>query len=270
MVAANADDYTSGRIGIFFPASGQTPADGDLTGQCVTLVKWFMAEMATVPNPFAARGDAKTVGKTLVSQGLADEVPYDQRRRGDIVCLEYGLYGHIYIQLSGGRVFEENVNWAGVASRMVAGDLVYASRIGSETEAWRAGKNPHVYRLKSYNEAGAPPMTDKSMPTSSQVGMIYPIMVGRMPTQDELNLAVGLNWYDWLQYILPNVQTLRDTITNLENERDQTLYPFQNDVATALGLPIGATAAECVAAINILKKGNVSSVIINGDTYVKK
>lgn len=156
-VAANADLYTNGRVGIYFPAHNQTSADGNLTGQCVTLVKWFMAEMASVPSPFAARGDAKNVGKSLVAQGHATEVPFSQRRRGDIICYEYGTYGHTAVQLSGGNVFESNINWSGVPTKIVYGERVYASRIGNENESWRVGKNPHVYRLKTYNEGGGTP-----------------------------------------------------------------------------------------------------------------
>lgn len=110
--------------------------------------------MTSVPNPFSARGDARYVGQTLVRQGLAIEVPYTDRRRGDVICYEYGTYGHIALQLSGGRVFEQNVNLGGVASKIVDGERVYASRIGSENEVWRVGKNAHVYRIKSYNEQG--------------------------------------------------------------------------------------------------------------------
>ncbi len=146
-VAINADVYAATRQNIFFP--GVVPS---LDGQCVSLVKWFMAEMSSVPNPQAARGDARYVGKTLVAQGHAVEVPYSQRRRGDIICYEYGTYGHIAVQLSGGRVFEQNVNMGGVQSKIVDGARVYASRIGSEAEAWR--HDAHVYRLKSYNEKG--------------------------------------------------------------------------------------------------------------------
>jgi len=155
-VAANADDYTVGRLNIFFPAHNNTPLDGNLTGQCVTLVKWFMAEMTSVPSPFSARGHGRYVGKTLVAQGHAVEVPYSQRKRGDIICYEYGEYGHIAVQLSGGRVFEQNVNLGGVQRKLVDGAWVYASRIGSETESWR--RDAHVYRLKSYNEQGDPSM----------------------------------------------------------------------------------------------------------------
>lgn len=154
MVASNADDYAAERQNIFFTANDQTPEDGNLTGQCVTLIKWFMAQMTTVPNPFAARGDARYVGKRLVAEGHAYEVPYAERRRGDIVCMEYGIYGHIYVQLSGGRVFEENVKWSGVRSKIISEGndswTVYASRIGSDAETFR--HDMHVYRLYSYNE----------------------------------------------------------------------------------------------------------------------
>lgn len=155
-VATNADDYAAARQNIFFTANGETPGDGNLTGQCVTLVKWFFAEMCeNFPSPFAARGDARYVGRNLVAQGLADEVPYDQRKRGDIICLEYGTYGHIYVELSNGRVFEENVNLGGVARKVVDGDYVYASRIGSDSESWR--HDQHAYRLKSYKEGNDMP-----------------------------------------------------------------------------------------------------------------
>lgn len=153
-VNANADDYAAGRVGIFFPAHNQTPADGNLTGQCVTLNKWFLAEMTDVPNPFSARGDARYVGDTLVAQGHAVEVPFAQRQRGDFVVWKYGKYGHIGVLLSGDRVFEENVNIGGVAKRLVDGAYVYAARIGSLGESWRPVQAT-VYRIKSYKEKGS-------------------------------------------------------------------------------------------------------------------
>ena len=64
----NADEYAAKRLGIFFPGSSNgTMDDGDLTGQCVSLVKWFGAEMCQLPNPGAARGNAKDFGNTLVT-----------------------------------------------------------------------------------------------------------------------------------------------------------------------------------------------------------
>lgn len=148
--ANNADDYASSRINIFFP--GIEPS---LDGQCVSLAKWFMAEMTNVPNPQAARGDARYVGKTLVAQGHAVEVPYDQRKRGDLVCYETGQYGHIGVILSGNRTFEENVNWPGTSAKIVDGSYVYASRIGSMAEPWRQAMNMHIYRLNTYREGAS-------------------------------------------------------------------------------------------------------------------
>lgn len=156
----NADDYAAGRLNIFFPAHNQTNADGNLTGQCVTLNKWFLAEMTDVPSPFAARGDARYVGDALVNQGHAVEVPYDQRRRGDFAVYKYGQYGHIGVILSGDRIFEQNANVGGVARRVVDGSYVYASRIGSLNESWRPVR-PNIYRIKSYSEGGAAVSVDK-------------------------------------------------------------------------------------------------------------
>jgi hypothetical protein len=159
-----------------------------LDGQCVSLVKWFMQEMTGVPNPQAARGDARYVGKTLVSQGHAVEVPHADRRRGDIICYEYGTYGHIGVQLSGGRVFEQNVNLGGVASKIVDGARVYASRIGSENESFR--RDVHVYRVKSYNESGG------VMDTVDRGGLetIWKGFLDRAPMESEYKEFVGKSW----------------------------------------------------------------------------
>lgn len=153
-VAKNADDYTAGRINYFFP--GVVPS---LDGQCVSLVKAFLQDMTRVPNPQAARGDARYMGRTLVNQGHAIEVPYAQRRRGDIITYEYGTYGHIGVVLSGDRTFEQNINWSGVASKIVDGSRVYASRIGSLNESWR--HDQHVYRINTYVEGGTDDMITK-------------------------------------------------------------------------------------------------------------
>jgi hypothetical protein len=152
-VAANADDYAQKRLGIYFPASANSLADGEFTGQCVSLVKWFIGEMAGVADPGRARGNAKDYGDALVREGLATVVGTPQR--GDIVVWKNdgGGYGHIGIVLNGNRVFEENINVAGVKSKVVAGQTVHASRIGSLAESWR--KQPATYyRLNSYKEGG--------------------------------------------------------------------------------------------------------------------
>lgn len=164
-VAANADLYAEPRQNYFFP--GVIP---ELDGQCVSLAKWFIQEMSDVPDPQAARGDARYVGKTLVSQGHAVEVPYSERRRGDLICYEYGTYGHIGVVLSGDRTFEQNVNMGGVNSKIVDGARVYASRIGSLSESWR--HDQHIYRLNTYKEQGETLVADENFVNNCYIGAL--------------------------------------------------------------------------------------------------
>ena len=148
----NADEYAAKRLGIFFPGSSNgTMDDGNLTGQCVSLVKWFGAEMCDLPNPGAARGNAKDFGNTLVNQGLAYEVAPNQRQQGDLVVWpqDGGGYGHIGVLLSGDRVFEQNVALPGSSTRVVAGNTVYSSRIDPFHANWRRG-GVRVYRMRNY------------------------------------------------------------------------------------------------------------------------
>jgi hypothetical protein len=148
MTNPNADEYANARLNIYFPGN---PAS--LDGQCVSLVKWFLQEMTAVPNPQAARGHAKDYGDTLVDQGHATVVTAANRRRGDLVVWKSdgGGYGHIGVLLSGDRVFEQNVGLAGIPSKMVGSNRVYASRIHPLVQSWRKG-SPVYYLVKTYNE----------------------------------------------------------------------------------------------------------------------
>jgi len=147
----NASMWATTQLNKFFrgyPAS--------LTGQCVSLVKWFLQEMTSVPNPQAARGHAKDFGNTLVAQGHAKRVSSPLRKRGDIVVWPFdgGGYGHIGVLASRNAVFEENVGLKGTPSKVVAGQRVYASRIDPLVASWRVG-SPRYYRVKTYKEAPA-------------------------------------------------------------------------------------------------------------------
>lgn len=156
-LAINADEYAKTRVDIFFPADSGPPAngnDGDLTGQCVTLDKWFFNDMTDIPNPFAARGHARYLGDNLVAQGLADPVPAGQQKRGDVVCYIYGEYGHTGILLSGNRLFQQNANASGARRKVLSdGTVVYSSTIVPLYPAL-GGVAPKFYRLKSYSEEG--------------------------------------------------------------------------------------------------------------------
>lgn len=254
---ANADIYAAQRINIFFP--GVIP---ELDGQCVSLVKWFMQEMSEVPNPQAARGDARYVGRTLVNQGHATEVPYSERRRGDIITYEYGVYGHIGVVLSGDRTFEENVNWAGVSSKIVDGLRVYASRIGSLSEAWR--HDQHIYRLKTYKEGG---MANEVMTPVVNHGDLVNMTSWLFLGQQGLDPgAEGFIGYDWKTFATKWItggkfteQQKRlqgqDALAKLLlDERDNVLYPYVNEISAALGVAANASPEGLQAALDAITK----------------
>ena len=176
-VAADADAYTAGRVDIFFPADSGPPAsgaDGDLTGQCVTLDKWFFAEMCDgFPSPFAARGHARYLGQNLVAQGLATAVPAGQQKEGDVVCYEYGTYGHTGILLSGNRLFQQNAAVAGARKRTLAdGTVVYSSTIVGLYPSL-GGVAPKFYRLKHYKGGEMAKFTKEQEQTLAQMATGY-------------------------------------------------------------------------------------------------
>lgn len=177
-VASDATAWAKPRVGWFFP--GVVPS---LDGQCVSLAKWFMQDMSDVPNPQAARGDARYVGQTLVSQGHAVEVPEADRRRGDIVCWEYGVYGHIEVYLGGDQVFGQNVNIPGTTSKVVDGSKVYSAIIYPLYTSWRPVK-PKFYRLKTYKEGNSMQPT-----TFNQLQQMSHAVLGR-------TTPVTKAWYD--------------------------------------------------------------------------
>lgn len=82
-----------------------SPADGDLNGQCVSLVKSLMAFVGA-PNPRAARGHAKTAGDQYLREGLG------KAGKGWLtVCINRtmaGEFGHIWLDLAGEANYEQN------------------------------------------------------------------------------------------------------------------------------------------------------------------
>lgn len=278
-VANNADDWAATRGGIFFPANNSTPADGNLTGQCVTLIKWFMAEMSSVPNPFAARGDARYVGDRLVAEGHAIEVPYAQRRRGDIAVYKFGVYGHINLVLSGDRVFEENVNVGGVARKLITEGkdswYVYASRTGSLNESWRSPV-PNIYRLLTYNEKGGNiPMTDENFVTAFFIDLF-----GTGPTKEQLKTYVGRpfnevynelrnapphqEYVKYIQAVIQDNNNRAETIKGLVNERDTFCYPAIDAIRANLSIQ-DVSPASIKAAVDKLKTtGAVATPLADG------
>jgi len=274
-VANNADDYAATRNGIFFTANNQTPADGNLTGQCVTLVKWFMAEMSSVPNPFNARGDARYVGDRLVAEGHAIEVPYSQHKRGDIAVYKFGIYGHITVVLSDDRTFEQNVNVGGVARKLVDGAYVYASRTGSLNESWRSPV-PNIYRLKSYNEKGGNiPMTDENFVTAFFIDLF-----GTGPTKEQLKTYVGRpfnevynelrnapphkEYVNYIRAVITDNNNRAETIKGLVNERDTFCYPAIDAIRANLGIQDVSPASIKTAVDKLKTTGAVATPLADG------
>lgn len=203
----NADDYAAKRLGIFFPGSSNgTMDDGDLTGQCVSLVKWFGAEMCDLPNAGAARGNAKDFGDTLVRQGLAYEVAAGARQQGDLVVWpqDGGGYGHIGVLLSGDRVFEQNVALPGSSTRVVAGNTVYSSRIDPLYANWRRGGS-RFYRMRNY-VGNRPSVSD------DQIRQVYREVLEREADEG------GINHYRQQAAKGWNIDQIRSDLMN-SNER---------------------------------------------------
>lgn len=267
-VAPNAEVYAASRIGIFFPAHNSTSADGNLTGQCVTLNKWFLAEMTTVPSPFAARGDARYVGRNLVAQGHAVEVPYEQRRRGDFAVFEYGQYGHIGVLLDANRIFEQNVNVGGVARRFVDGAYVYASRVGSLNESWRPVR-ANIYRIKSYNEGGdTPPQEDIVKPTEAQVYEAFRRYAGEEPANpDQVKHYMARDirdlYSDLLNFeVIPKAEEVKMSFANLT----EGLVPSAEQIQYYTNRPAKFLYKDLAT---FYMKNNPSASKINKDNVVK-
>lgn len=82
---------------------------GIYNGQCVSLIKALL-EFLGVPNPYAARGNAKDVGDTLVNQNIAENgigwlTVVVNRTMGRINGV---TYGHVWTDLKGESNFEQN------------------------------------------------------------------------------------------------------------------------------------------------------------------
>jgi len=208
-VSKNVDLYASKRMGIFFPGFPSY-----LTGQCVSLVKWYLGEMCGVKDWQSARGHAKDFGDTLVKQHIAVKVPARQRKRGDIVVWKQdgGGYGHIGVLLSGDRVFEENVHLKGVKTAVYGGNVVSPSMTNLFNASWRRGL-PTVYRVSTYVE-NIPKPVKKKVVTKPAPAVSTPPVV-HVPEE----AVPAINWAEennkLLKQLLALLQGLVDKINGI-------------------------------------------------------
>lgn len=80
-------------------------SNANLNGQCVCLIKCLM-EFLGVPNPYAARGNAKDAGNAYIAQGIGTS------GKGWLtICVNPSMgggYGHIWIDLADEANYESN------------------------------------------------------------------------------------------------------------------------------------------------------------------
>ena len=255
----NADEYAARRLGMFFPGSSNgTMDDGDLTGQCVSLVKWFGSEMCGLPNPGAARGNAKDFGNTLVNQGLAYEVAPNQRQQGDLVVwpLDGGGYGHIGVLLSGDRVFEQNVALPGSSARVVAGNTVYSSRIDPFHANWRRG-GVRVYRMRNY-VGNRPAVSDE------QIKQAYRDILERDADDG------GINHYRQQAAKGWNIDQIRNDLMNSNERRALEASKAQAAQAAAAQKDAEITAAIKQAYRDILERDADDGGIVHYKSQIAK
>lgn len=82
---------------------------GDYNGQCVSLIKALL-EFVGAPNPYAARGNARDCGDTLIRQGIASDSSgwLNVCVNRDMGLVNGVRYGHIWVEVSGEMNFEQN------------------------------------------------------------------------------------------------------------------------------------------------------------------
>lgn len=86
---------------------------GALRGQCVSLNKALL-EFLGVPNPYAARGNAKDVGNSYVAQGIAKpgagwlQVCVNPNMGRLFINGKWKTFGHTWIDVSGEANYEQN------------------------------------------------------------------------------------------------------------------------------------------------------------------
>lgn len=175
---------------------------------------------------------------------------------GDIAIYNgHGMYteGHSAIYAGNGQVFEQNADPDGSPAHLF--------------------NRANTYLLGYLRKQGGTSMN----PTPQQAGDTYKAFAteadGITPgniSQKDLDIAIQTPWAAWIPNFYPGVQTLRNNIKLLTEDRDNNLYPYIEAVTQALGLPSSATKEDCVAAIEKLKAGGVQGIkLTKGNYYVE-
>lgn len=226
------------------------------TGQCVQLVALYAQKVLGVTLPdvtgavnFWGNSAVLALGFQQVSAG--NEQPGDITVWGASTLIDSPEFGHTDIVVSPGFLGFDS-NW---------GNVKAANGYPAAHEVQHTYTD--VLGFLRYNGGNM-------SPTSNQVAAFYQAVAGRQPTAQELATAVSLKWGDWIGYMEPAIITLRDTVANLTNERDNTLYPFVNAVCADLNIPVTTNPATVATAITALQKAGTELNATNVEAYIQE
>lgn len=250
------DELFSQWQGQTIPASLVGDSDASDNGQCFI---WFDLVLNKVyGQPFFHASGAIDIWETPgVLKNSFTLIPYSPNMsvpKGAIVVYGTGVgsqFGHV-------SVAAEN----GIGSDYVGYDSNWGDSKKLEQITHNDKFNATILGILVFEE-------EDVKPTSDEVAAFYQAVAGRQPTESELETAVGLQWPDWIKFMEPGIAQTRQQVTNLETERDSTLYPFVNAVCADLNIPITTDLPTVAKAITALQSSGEILNATNVQNYIK-
>lgn len=234
-------------------------------GQCEQLVCLYWAEVYEYEAPLIPYAYELYTNPDILENFT--QIPLGQEQAGDVAVfgksssINSPVAGHtdIVISATSGGFIGWDSNWGGVTD----------TNKGTPGYGYPAA---HQVTHTNNDVLGFLRFKGEDMnPTSTQVGEEFQALAGRQPTQAEVDLFIGLNWFDGLnQYLFPGVEQTREQVTNLENERDNVLYPFVNAVCADLNIPITTDITTVATAITALQKAGTTLNATNVEAYIQE
>jgi len=230
------------------------------TGQCEQLVQEYCVQVLDWTPPIIPSAVEWWTNPTVLANFA--QIPIGQLQAGDIVV--FGANADINSPVDG------HID-------ICAGSVISSGYQGFDSNWEPLNLNAQGYPTAhlvnhSYTDVlGGLRYNEAMTPTSTQVGQEFQALANRQPTQAEVDLFIGLNWFDGLQqYLFPGVEQTYEQIANLEAERDNTLYPFVNAVCADLNIPITTDITTVATAITALQKAGTPLNAANVETYIQE
>lgn len=176
-------------------------------GQCVSLVKALL-EFLGAPNPYAARGNAKDVGDTLLRQGIASNgggwlMVCVNRSMGNIGGV---TYGHIWLDLSNEANFEQNGARALYTTKNTR-PIQQAQQIVNLDKYIKADPKPE------------PPKEKKEMVTEHGLAVLYKFYLGTGISEYGMKHRLGKQTFDEASADLRASDAFKQELARVEKEQ---------------------------------------------------